>query len=96
MQIENSNVQVTSQSMPIGNTVLNPFEIDGFTYATDAHTLVKCKSKLVDFDWHNGETPLNVDNVVPQVNTSEIIDLDSIDWDSLMNKDETFGVGKFK
>ena len=111
MQIENSNVQVTSESMPIGNTVLsdvfsffygsdplrpsmhNPFEIDGFTYATDAYTLIKCKSDLIDFEWHNEENSLKVENVVPNVNTSEIIHLDSIDWASLMNKDETIGDG---
>ena len=111
MQIENSNVQVTSESMPIGNTVLsdvfslfygtdplrpsmhNPFEVDGFTYATDAYTLVKCKSDLIDFDWHNCETPLKLNNVVPEINTSEIIHLDSIDWASLMDKDETIGDG---
>lgn len=76
---------------PMRKVMLNPFEINGFTYATDAYTLVKCKSDIIDFEWENKEKPLSVDSAVPDYNTAEIINIDSIDWASFMNKDETIG-----
>lgn len=73
--------------------MLSPFIVDEYTYATDAYTLVRCKSENIDFEWQNSEKPLNIKSVIPDENTLELIDIDSIDWGSLMNKDETIGDG---
>ena len=43
--------------------------------------------------WKNKEKPLKVEAVIPELNTSEIINIDNIDWVSLMNKDEKISDG---
>lgn len=70
-----------------------PFIVGSKTYATDAYTMVFCDSDKIDFEFENKEKPLNVEGVIPKINTKEIINLDSIDWDLYMNKDETIGDG---
>lgn len=71
----------------------HPFVVGGKTYATDGHTLVRCDNDKVDFDFQNDEKPLYVEGVIPRVNTSEVIDLDTIDWNAIMTTDETVGDG---
>lgn len=73
----------------------NPFEINGTTYATDRFSLVYCDSNIIDFHYENKETPPNVNNIIPEINTSEIINIDSIDWLSLMTQNETTSVGSY-
>lgn len=73
--------------------MLNPFIVGDKTYATDAYTLVRCDNDKIDFEFENKEKPLDVEAAIPQINTSEIINVDDIDWKSLMNKDETIGDG---
>lgn len=70
-----------------------PFVVGDYTYATDGYTLVRCKSEQIDFEFENKETPLNADGAIPIINKSEIVDLDCIDWASMMTKDETIGDG---
>lgn len=73
--------------------MLKPFIVGDKTYATDAYTLVRCDNDKIDFEFENKENPLNVEAAIPEINTSEIINIDDIDWKSLMNKDETIGDG---
>ncbi len=73
--------------------MLNPFVVGNKTYATDGYTLVSCDNEKIDFEFQNNEKPLNVESVIPEPNTSEIINLDHIDWDSLMLTDETISDG---
>lgn len=68
--------------------MLNPFVFEDRTYATDRIKLVCCDNDKIDFYFGNKEEPLNVKNVLPKINTSEIIHLDKIDWNSLMQYDE--------
>lgn len=76
-------------SDPIRISLTNPFAIDDFTYATDAHALVRCKSDKIDFDYKSEGIPPSADKIIPQPNTSEIINIDSVDWAALMTEDET-------
>ena len=73
--------------------MLNPFIVGDKTYATDGYTLVRCNTENIDFEYENKEEPLKVERVIPKINTSQIIDIDSIDWASFMNKDEMVGDG---
>jgi hypothetical protein len=73
--------------------MLKPFVVGNKTYATDAYTLVRCDNDKIDFEFENNEKPLNIEGAIPEINTSEIISIDQIDWVSLMNKDETIGDG---
>jgi hypothetical protein len=73
--------------------LLNPFVVGDKTYATDAYTMVCCDNDKIDFEFTNRETPLNVSNVIPENNTSEIIDIDSVDWNLLLLENETIGDG---
>jgi hypothetical protein len=73
--------------------MLKPFVVGNKTYATDATVLVRCDNDKIDFEFENNETPLNVEAAIPEINTSEIVDIDDIDWGSLMNKGETIGDG---
>jgi hypothetical protein len=73
--------------------MLKPFVVGNKTYATDATTLVRCDIDKINFEFENLEKPPKVEAAIPEINTSEIIDIDDIDWGSLMNKDETIGDG---
>lgn len=70
-----------------------PFVVGSKTYATDSYTLIRCDNDKVNFEFENNEKPINVEAAIPQINTSEIIDIDGVDWISLMDKDETIGDG---
>ena len=72
--------------------MLKPFVVGNKTYATDAYTLIRCDNKNIDFKIEN-ESTLNVEAVIPTINTSEIINIDQIDWNSLMTTDESIGDG---
>lgn len=74
--------------------MLNPFVVGNKTYATDAYALVRCDNDKINFEFENNEKPPNVESAIPEPNTSEIIDIDSVDWRSLMNKDEMIGDGQ--
>lgn len=78
---------------PMRPVMLKPFVVGNKTYATDAYTLICCDTDKIDFEYENNETPLKVEAVIPEINTSEIIDIDGVDWIALMNKDETIGDG---
>ena len=73
--------------------LLKPFKNGNYTYATDGTIMVRCENERIDFEYENNETPPNAEKIVPEVNMSEILDLDAIDWVSLMNTDETIGDG---
>jgi hypothetical protein len=93
-----NNVLEAVFSLFYGNDVmrpvmLKPFVVGNNTYATDAYTLVRCSNDKIDFEFENKETLLNVEAVIPEINTSEIINIDSVDWIGLMNKDETIADG---
>jgi len=75
-------------------SMLSPFVIGDKTYATDAYTLVRCDNDKIDFEFDNKETPPSADKIIPLINTSEIIDLDSIDWQSFMTNDEEIQKGE--
>lgn len=74
---------------PMRPVMLKPFVVGNKTYATDAYTMICCDTDKIDFEYENKETPLKVEAAIPEINTSEIIDIDAVDWISLMNKDET-------
>jgi hypothetical protein len=78
---------------PMRPVMLKPFVVGNKTYATDAYTLICCDTDKIDFQYENNETPPKVEAAIPEINTSEIIDIDGVDWASLMNKDETIGDG---
>jgi len=78
---------------PIRPVMLKPFIVGNKTYATDGYTLICCDTEKIDFEYENNEPPLKVEAAIPEINTSEIIDIDAVDWVSLMNKDETIGDG---
>jgi hypothetical protein len=71
----------------------NPFVIENNTYATNAHVLIYCDSKHIDFEFKNKETAPNAKAIVPKENTSQIIDVDSIDWESFKTADEFKYIG---
>ena len=73
--------------------ILKPFVFEDYTYATDTYSLIRCKTEKINFEYENNETISTVDKIFPIPNTSEIIDLDSIDWDSLMKEHECIGDG---
>lgn len=78
---------------PSRPAMLKPFVVGDKTYATDSYTLIYCDTDKIDFEYENNERPPNVEGVIPEINTSEIIDIDAVDWIALMNKDETIGDG---
>lgn len=71
----------------------SPFIVGSYTYATDAYSMVRCKTERVDFKFENTEQPLNAEAAIPEINASEIIDLDNISWTDLMTVDEKIGDG---
>jgi hypothetical protein len=73
---------------------LKPFVLGDKTYATDGYTLVRCDSGRIDFEFENNEKPKDVSSAIPDANTSEIINLDNIDWVGLMKEDEIIKVGE--
>jgi DnaJ-class molecular chaperone len=72
----------------------SPFIVGEYTYATDGYALIRCRTEHIDFQYTSSGQSLNVDPIISEVNTSQIIDLDSIDWVSLMRADETVGDGE--
>jgi len=70
-----------------------PFVVKGKTYATDGTLLIRCDNDKIDFEFENNEKLPNVLAIMPTENMSEIIDIDSVDWASFMNQDETEGDG---
>lgn len=75
--------------------LLHPFVNGEYTYATDAYTLVRCKNEHIDFEYEKNDSIKKPDagKVVPEATMSEILSIDSVDWVSLMNADETIGDG---
>jgi hypothetical protein len=53
--------------------MLNPFTIDGKTFATDAPTMVFCDNSKIDFEFTNNEKPINANEIINETNISEII-----------------------
>ncbi len=72
----------------------NPFVVNGKAYATDGHSLVRCESDKIDFQIESENKILHIEKVIPEENTSEVVDIDCIDWASLMTEDELVGDGK--
>lgn len=59
-----------------------PFILEDYTYATNGKSLVVCKTEYIDFDYENPHGSIkNAAKVIPNENTREIIDIDSIDFD---------------
>jgi hypothetical protein len=78
---------------PFRTSMRMPFDVGDKTYATNAHILIRCDTDLIDFEYINNETPPDVLSIIPQPNTSEIIDLDSIDWLNLGTEDDLIESG---
>jgi hypothetical protein len=78
---------------PLEPFMAKPFAVGNHTYATDRAALIRCDIDKIDFDYTNSEKPLNVQDVIPPINTSQIIDIDAIDWAPFMTIDETMGDG---
>ena len=74
---------------------LNPFVNGEYIYATDAYSLVRCKNEHIDFEYKQDDSIKKPDaeKVIPEATMSEILNIDSIDWISLMKSDETIGDG---
>ncbi len=70
-----------------------PFHDNDKVYATDRHIMIFCDKENIDFEFENSYT-VNASAIVPEPNTSEIIDLDQHDWKSLMTADEVEYIGK--
>lgn len=69
--------------------LLKPFTVDDQTYATDGHVMIYCDNKFIDFEFENKEKPPLVRKVIPDINSNEVIDLKSVNWESLKTWDET-------
>lgn len=105
MDTENINNQTESRqtledvfaifygSDPMRLVMNRPFVIGEYTYATDGYTAIRCKNERIDFEYKNDEIPPRVESVVPATNTSEVLDFDSVDWQSLMTVPEKVEVG---
>lgn len=68
---------------------LQPFVVGDKTYATDSYALVRCDNSKIDFKFENPHEPLtSVESAVPEPNMSEIINIDNIDWDTIIAEDK--------
>lgn len=65
----------------------NPFEINGYTYASDSYLLVRCKSEHIDFSYTNEHKPPNAESLIPKPNMSRLIDINNIDFDAFKTED---------
>ena len=65
-----------------------PFEINGKVYATDAHTLIRTDKANIDFEIDNEHTPPNCEAVIPEVNTSLILNITKEMFEPLKTEDE--------
>jgi len=68
--------------------IQNPFEIKGYTYATDAISLVRCQSQHIDFRYTNKLKPPKADLVIPEINTNQLLELNAIDFDAFKTEDD--------
>ena len=66
----------------------NPFEFNGYTYATNGCILVRCKKEHIDFEFQNDYEPPNPESVIFKKNANRILDVDKIDWEGLMTEDD--------
>jgi hypothetical protein len=66
-----------------------PFVVGNRTYATDGYLMVGCNTDKIDFSYENKEKPIFIDGVIPKVNMQEVLDMDNVEWASLMKADET-------
>lgn len=71
-----------------------PFEINGKVYATDAYTLVRTDKANVDFVLDNEHTPPNCEEVIPEVNTSLVLNVTKEMFEPLKTADEYEFLGK--
>ena len=71
-----------------------PFEINGKVYATDAYTLVRTDKANVDFVLENEHTPPNCEGVIPEVNTSLVLNVTKEMLEPLKTADEYEFAGK--
>lgn len=65
-----------------------PFEINGKVYATDARTLIRTDKANVDFEIDNEHTPPNCEAIIPEVNTSLILNITKEMFEPLKTEDE--------
>lgn len=71
-----------------------PFEINGKVYATDAYTLVRTDKANVDFVLDNEHTPPECERVIPEVNTSLVLNVTKEMFEPLKTADEYEFSGK--
>jgi len=74
--------------------MLKPFEINGKVYATDAYTLVRTDKANVEFVLDNEHTPPNCERIIPEVNTSLILNITKEMFEPLKTADEYEFKGK--
>jgi len=72
----------------------NPFEVNGFVYATNGEVLIRTKKENIDFTFKNGCKLPNVESVIPKINESLILELKNEMFEILKTKDEYKTVGK--
>ncbi len=72
-----------------------PFELDGKIYATDDHALVRTEKKNIDFVLDNEHiAPITLIDIIPQVNTIEILNISNEMFEPLKTEDEYEYAGK--
>jgi hypothetical protein len=71
-----------------------PFEINGKVYATDAYTLVRTDKANIEFFLDNEHNPPNCEGVIPEVNTSLILNITKEMFETLKTADEYEIAGK--
>ena len=72
----------------------NPFEINGFVYATNGHALIRAKKENIDFTFENKNKLPNVEGIIPKINESLIMGLKSETFEILKTEDEYKEVGQ--
>lgn len=73
----------------------NPFELNGYVYATNAFILIRAKKKDVDFDASkNQHKAPNCEEVMPLHNTTSLLELDHGFLDQYKTADEVAYSGK--
>jgi hypothetical protein len=71
-----------------------PFEVNGKVYATDAHVLIRTDKKNIDFIIDNEHLPPKVEQVIPERNLNEILNINKEMFESLKTADEYEFSGK--
>ena len=72
----------------------NPFEINGFVYATNTHALIRTKKENIDFAFKNECKLPDVESVIPEINESLFMELKNEMFEILKTEVEYKMVGQ--